>query len=218
MLGNGLWGPFSSVSDGIRISENVIWQPIEVNDHLDQQILDHMARASSEQDLRYPIGKFDPAAFSSFAENVQIIAELPAELLRAVDGLTEVQLDAPYRSGGWTLRQTVHHIADSHMNALCRFKLALTEDEPPTIRPYMEDRWAQLADSKMPINVSLAMIEGIHVRWAELLRSMDAAELEREFVHPETGRWKLKAVAGLYAWHSRHHTAHITAARERNGW
>ena len=139
-------------------------------------------------------------------------------LRAAVGGLTDEQLDTPYRPDGWTLRQTVHHIADSHINSLCRFKLALTEDEAPTIRPYYEDRWAELADSNLPVDVSLAIIDGVHSRWAELLQNMTDADFEREFIHPETGTWKLEKVLGLYAWHSLHHTAHITGTREWNGW
>jgi len=169
-------------------------------------------------DPRYPIGKFDPNNFSSRKDNALTIGELPASMRAAVDGLTDDQLDTPYRDGGWTLRQTVHHVADSHINSLCRFKLALTEDEPPTIRPYYEDRWAELADSKMPIDVSLKIIEGVHSRWTSLLESMTDDDFKREFVHPETGSWTLDRVLALYAWHSRHHTAHITSTRQRNGW
>jgi uncharacterized damage-inducible protein DinB len=172
----------------------------------------------SEHDPRFPVGKFDPAAYSSRDENINTIANLPANIRTAVDGLTDEQLDTPYRDGGWTLRQTVHHIADSHINSLCRFKLALTEDESPTIRPYHEDRWAELADSKLPVDVSLAIIDGVHTRWVELLRNMTDADYQREFIHPETGTWTLENVLGLYAWHSRHHTAHITGARQRHGW
>lgn len=169
-------------------------------------------------DLRYPIGKYDAAEWSDRAANINTIAQLPADLANAVGGLTHEQLDSPYRPGGWSLRQTVHHIADSHMNSLCRVKLALTEDEPPTIRPYYEERWAELADSRLPIEVSMRMIDGIHRRWAELLESMTDEQFAREFVHPETGNWTLEKMTGLYAWHSRHHTAHITETRELNGW
>ena len=169
-------------------------------------------------DPRYPVGKFDPADYPSREENAKTIGDLPANLRQAVEGLSEDQLDTPYRDGGWTLRQTVHHIADSHINSLCRFKLALTEDVAPTIRPYYEDRWAELADSRMPIDVSLKIVDGVHSRWMSLLDSMTDEEFAREFVHPETGNWTLERVLALYAWHSRHHTAHITATRERNGW
>jgi hypothetical protein len=177
-----------------------------------------MTQPTQEQDLRYPVGKYDPVAYSSREQNIGTIANTPANVREAVDGLTDEQLDTPYRPEGWTLRQTVHHIADSHINSLCRFKLALTEDETPTIRPYAEDRWAELADSKLPVDVSLAIIDGVHTRWVELLQNMTDADYEREFKHPETGNWTLEKVLGLYAWHSRHHTAHITSTRERNGW
>src|SRR6187549_1337927 len=123
-----------------------------------------MSTATPELDLRFPIGKFDPAAYASRDENINTLANLPANLRTAVDGLSDDQLDTPYRPEGWTLRQTVHHIADSHINSLCRFKLALTEDEVPTIVPYYEDRWAELADSKLPVEASLSIIDGIHGR------------------------------------------------------
>ncbi|HEX6124501.1 MAG TPA: putative metal-dependent hydrolase [Pyrinomonadaceae bacterium] len=168
-------------------------------------------------DPRFPIGKFDASRFAVRVENARIIADLPMRLRAAVEGLSEDQLDTPYREGGWTLRQTVHHLADSHINSLCRFKLALTEDEP-TIRPYYEDRWANLADSRIPVDVSLKIIEGVHARWSSLVESMTDADFEREFVHPETGTWTLEKVLGLYAWHSLHHTAHITSTRLHNGW
>jgi uncharacterized damage-inducible protein DinB len=169
-------------------------------------------------DPRFPIGKFDAAAFPSHDGNINTIAELPVRLASAVDGLTDEQLDTPYREGGWTLRQTVHHLADSHINSLCRFKLALTEDGPPTIRPYYEDRWAELADSRMPVDVSLKIVEGVHSRWTSLLESMTDDDFRREFIHPETGAWTLERVLGMYAWHSMHHTAHIMALRSRRGW
>jgi hypothetical protein len=177
-----------------------------------------MSTAIPELDLSFPIGKFDAAAYASREENVETLANLPANLRAAVGGLSEQQLDTPYRPEGWTLRQTVHHIADSHINTLVRFKLALTEDTPPTIKPYYEDRWADLADSKLPVDVSLAIIEGIHARLVEMLRSLSDAEFQKEFIHPETGPWTIEKAAALYAWHSRHHTAHITGTRERNGW
>jgi uncharacterized damage-inducible protein DinB len=172
-------------------------------------------------DLRFPIGEFDRGLDHSVAareEHIAIIETLPQRLAEAVVGLNDEQLGTPYRDGGWTVRQTVHHIADSHANSLIRFKLALTEDAAPTIRPYYEDRWAELADSKLPIDVSLKMIDGIHARWAALLRSMTDDDYAREFIHPETGRWTLEGALALYAWHSLHHTAHITHLRERMGW
>jgi uncharacterized damage-inducible protein DinB len=169
-------------------------------------------------DPSYPIGKFDPASFSDRAENLKTIAELPARLRAAVEGLSQEQIDTPYRPGGWTVGQTVHHIADSHMNSQIRFKLALTEDEPPTIKPYWEDRWAELADSRLPVEVSLGLIDGIHTRWTTLLESLTESDFQRTFVHPETGRWTLEGALALYAWHSLHHTAHITRLRDREGW
>lgn len=169
-------------------------------------------------DLSYPIGKFDLSNFADRAENLQAIADLPSVVTAAVAGLSDEQLDTEYRPDGWTLRQTVHHIADSHSNSLTRFKLALTEDTPPTIRPYYEERWAELADSKLPVDVSLKMIDAIHTRWSALLASMTEVDFKREFVHPETGNWPLENALALYAWHSKHHTAHITHLRERMGW
>ena len=169
------------------------------------------------EDLSYPIGNFDPAVAASRADNIQTIGDLPLNLTNAVSELSEDQLDTPYRPEGWTVRQTVHHVADSHLNSFIRFKLALTEDLP-TIRPYYEDRWAELGDSKMPVEVSLKIIDGLHSRWTELLQSMSDADFERRLIHPETGEWSLDKLLALYAWHSRHHTAHITKLRERNGW
>ena len=172
-------------------------------------------------DLRYPIGEFDrnyEVSAAARSRRIQIIKDLPSAVSNAVVGLSEAQLDTQYRPEGWTVRQTVHHIADSHSNSLTRFKLALTEDEPPTIRPYYEERWAELADSKLPVDVSLKMLESIHTRWAALLDSMSEDDFKREFIHPETGNWPLEGALALYAWHSLHHTAHITRLREREGW
>lgn len=175
-------------------------------------------RTEISSDPRYPIGKFDPDSGAARHEHIQTIRELPAKLAAAVRGLSDEQLDTPYRVGGWTLRQTVHHVADSHVNSLCRFKLALTENDPPTIRPYYEDRWAELADSKLPVDISLRLIEGVHARWAALLESMTDEQFARTFIHPESGHWKLEDALAMYAWHSRHHTAHITNLRDQNGW
>jgi uncharacterized damage-inducible protein DinB len=169
-------------------------------------------------DLSYPIGKFEPKDFADRGENLRTINELPAKITDAVKGLSDAQLDTEYRPGGWTVRQTVHHVADSHANSIIRFKLALTEDTAPTIRPYFEERWAELADSKLPIDVSLKMIEAIHHRWSVLLASMTDEDFAKKFIHPETGEWTLDSALALYAWHSEHHTAHITRLRERNGW
>src|SRR6059058_2179502 len=170
--------------------------------------------------LRYPIGPFN----KNFESNPEVrhdcirtLAELPARITGAVHGLNDEQLDTRYRPAGWTVRQTVHHVADSHMNAYIRFKLALTEDSP-TIRPYFEDRWAELADSKLPVDVSLRLIDDLHRRWVAMLNSMTDQEFRRTLVHPESGDWTLEKMLGLYAWHSKHHTAHITSLREREAW
>ena len=172
-------------------------------------------------DLRYPIGPFKRSGAPTDEEVQQAInhiAEAPAYLRRAVQSLTNEQLNTPYRPGGWTVRQVVHHVPDSHLNSYCRFKLALTEDEP-TIKAYHEDRWAELEDSRVtPVEVSLDILEALHTRWVTLLRSMAPSEFERTFRHPELGAVTLAQNACLYSWHGRHHAAHITALRERMGW
>jgi uncharacterized damage-inducible protein DinB len=172
-------------------------------------------------DLRFPIGKFHfegPLTEPQKQASLDEIARTPAKLRAAVKGLSEAQLDAPYRPGGWTVRQVVHHLPDSHMNSYVRFKLALTESEP-TIKPYAEDRWAELADSKStPVEVSLTLLESLHDRWAHLLRSLSPEDWKRTFRHPEMGAMTLEKTLALYAWHGRHHVAHITSLRERSGW
>ncbi len=162
-------------------------------------------------DPRYPIGEFDVGQSRGREQNIAAVEALPAELGRAVAGLSEDQLEIKYREGGWTLRQTVHHVADSHSNAFIRFKLALTEDLP-VIRPYYEDRWAELGDSRLPVDISLQHLQVLHFRWAALLRSMSEADYERRFIHPDTGEWRLADVLALYVWHGRHHTAQILNA------
>lgn len=172
-------------------------------------------------DLRYPVGKFTyegPPTLEQKREFLSNIEQTPARLRAAVKGLSEQQLDTPYRPDGWTVRQVVHHVPDSHLNAYVRFKLALTEDEP-TIKPYAEDRWAELADTKStPIDVSLSMMDLLHDRWIRLLRSLQPEDWKRTFRHPEMGVVSLEKNLALYSWHGRHHVAHITALRERNGW
>jgi len=165
-------------------------------------------------DLRHPIGKFRHDGDLTEDQKqafLDEIARAPAELRAAVKGLSDAQLDTPYRPGGWTVRQVVHHLPDSHLNAYVRCKLALTEDEP-TIKPYAEDRWAELADTKTtPIEVSLTMLEALHDRWVRLLRSLTQPEWKRSFRHPELGTMTLEKTLALYAWHGRHHLAHISA-------
>ncbi|HEX5226117.1 MAG TPA: bacillithiol transferase BstA [Bryobacteraceae bacterium] len=172
-------------------------------------------------DLSYPVGKFSmPASASAgdLATFVDQIAETPARMRAAVSGLNESQLDTTYRPGGWTVRQVVHHVPDSHMNSYVRFRLALTEDSP-VVKPYEEARWAELVDARtMPIEPSLALLDSLHARWVPLLRSLTESDWKRIFRHPEMGPVRLEQNAALYAWHGRHHVAHITALRERMGW
>ena len=172
-------------------------------------------------DLRYPIGPFKRDTTLSeehIQQAIQEISEAPAKLRAAVSDLSPKQLDTPYRPDGWTVRQVVHHVPDSHLNCYCRFKLALTEDEP-TIKPYNEGRWAELEDSRVtPIDVSLALMESLHSRWVLLLKSLGPADYQRTFRHPDIGVVSLAQTACLYAWHGRHHTAHVTSLRDRMGW
>lgn len=172
-------------------------------------------------DPRYPIGKYEPQPFSEEQKEKWLadIRFLPEELERSILNLDEAQLDTPYREGGWTLRQVVHHVADSHMNAFIRFRLALTEDNP-TIKPYNEKAWAELPDvDAVPVNVSLTLLHALHRRLYHTIKDLDDASWERTMVHPEHGRtMSLWFLLGLYAWHGRHHTAHITALRENKGW
>jgi hypothetical protein len=172
-------------------------------------------------DLSYPIGKFDfkqtvdPAAIPAL---IAAIEALPARLNEAASGLTDAQLDTPYRPGGWTVRQTIHHVADSHMNSAIRLRLALTETEP-AVRPYEQQLWAELFDARTaPVELSLRLIESLHARWVLLLKSMPPEDFSRTFRHPEIGLVRLDLNLALYAWHGKHHTAHITRLRERMGW
>jgi uncharacterized damage-inducible protein DinB len=172
-------------------------------------------------DLSYPIGKFTPENNLSAqrrAELIAQIAEAPARLRAAVHGLSPQQLDTPYRPQGWTVRQVVHHVPDSHMNFYIRFKLALTESEP-TIKPYEQQLWAELADTRQtPFEVSLTLLECLHQRLVPLLKSIAEADWQRTFRHPELGPVRLDTHLALYAWHGRHHVAHITNLRDRMGW
>ena len=175
---------------------------------------------ASEQDLRYPIGPADkssPLEAGERAQRIDTIASLPAQLRLAVAGLSDEQLDTPYRPGGWTVRQTVHHVADSHMNASIRFRLGLTEDNP-TIKPYDEKSWAELGDVHLPVETSLRLLEAVHERLVHVLRTVPASSFQRRIFHPENGPMTLDALVSMYAWHGRHHTAHITGLRQRQGW
>jgi len=180
-----------------------------------------MADTITEDDLRYPVGRFRPHASpdqSHRATAIADIAALPPKMRDAVAGLDDRQLDTPYRPGGWTVRQVVHHVADSHMNALIRMKLALTEDAP-TIKPYDENAWALLGDARMPIDVSLAIIDGVHRRWDVLNQALQESDYGRRWTHPEHGKtFTIDWLLQNYGWHSRHHTAHVTALRARENW
>ncbi len=173
------------------------------------------------QDLRYPIGPWvPPKGAVSPAERAGFIADiaaLPAQMRAAVAALSNAQLDTPYRPGGWTVRQVVHHVADSHANGYVRQKLALTEQNP-VIKPYDEERWAELPDVTLPLDVSLRMLDSIHERWAALLRALPAERFSAQYQHPQSGQQTLDSSLSNYSWHGKHHVAHITSLRQREGW
>jgi DinB superfamily len=171
-------------------------------------------------DPRYPIGKFDmPRQITPERRRQAIdeIASTPSKLRAAVSGLDDAQLDTPYRDGGWTVRQVVHHVPDSHMNAYIRLRLALTEDRP-TIKPYAEARWAELADAKAPIAVSQTLLDALHLRWDITWRSLKTEDFARLLIHPDHGERTVDWVLFTYEWHGKHHTAHITELRKQKGW
>lgn len=171
-------------------------------------------------DTRYPIGNFEMPKDITAARRQQAIdsiAATPANMRAAVKGFNDAQLDTPYRDGGWTVRQVVHHVPDSHMNAFVRLKLALTEDRP-TIKPYDESAWSKLADAKAPIAASQTLLDAVHSRWDILWRSLKPEHFARILVHPEHGERTVDWILFLYEWHGRHHTAHITELRKQKGW
>jgi hypothetical protein len=172
-------------------------------------------------DLRYPIGPFsfpETVSKQELERDIEQIAQTPNELRKAIRGLTNEQLDTAYRPGGWTVRQVVHHLPDSHLNSYVRFKLAVTEDEP-LVKAYDESRWAELEDARRaPIDASLTLLDSLHERWVVFLRSLDDTLLSRTFRHPEVGVIRVDQNVALYAWHGRHHVAHITSLREREGF
>jgi DinB superfamily len=171
-------------------------------------------------DPRYPIGHFEmPKTITPERRRQAIdeIASTPTNMRAAVRGLGDAQLDTPYRDGGWTVRQVVHHVPDSHMNAFIRLRLALTEDKP-TIKPYEEARWAELADAKMPIEVSQVLLDSLHARWDHLWRSLQPQQFARPLIHPEAGERNVDWLLFLYEWHGKHHTAHVTELRKQRGW
>ena len=173
------------------------------------------------EDLRYPVGRYQrPESLTDAQRRTAIdsIASTPRNLRAAVHGLTVAQLDTPYRPDGWTVRQVVHHVPDSHLNAYTRFKLALTEDMP-TIKPYNESAWANLDDSRTtPIETSLSILDHVHERWLHVLRAMKPADFSRKLNHPDNGIMTLDQLLAMYEWHGRHHTAHVANLRTRNGW
>jgi hypothetical protein len=172
-------------------------------------------------DPRYPIGEFSydgALTENQKARYLDDIEQTPARLRAAVKGLSDKQLDTPYRQGGWTVRQVVHHVPDSHLNSYVRFKLALTEDEP-TIRPYMEHLWAELPEAKTaPVELSLVLLESLHKRWMLMLRAITPADWKRTYQHPGMGVMSLEKTLASYSWHGRHHVAHVTSLREKMGW
>lgn len=175
-----------------------------------------------EENLRYPIGKFKaPITYTSdyLSESIQSITDFPLFLNKVVSQLNDNQLDTPYREGGWTIRQVIHHCADSHMNCFIRLKWTLTENKP-TIKYYHEDRWGEMIDNtKMPIGPTLLLLEGLHYRLAYLMKNLSESDLEKSFLHPEHNTsFQIKEIIGIYAWHGLHHLAHITALKKRMGW
>jgi uncharacterized damage-inducible protein DinB len=172
-------------------------------------------------DLKYPVGKFVAPSSLALDERARLadeIREAPARLREAVTGLSPSQLDSPYRPGGWTVRQVAHHLPDSHLNGYTRFRLALTEDQP-TIKPYQEARWAELADARGgPLEPSLALLDALHQRWVALVESLRPEQWQRAYRHPDLGLVSLETALALYAWHGRHHVAQVTRLRERSGW
>lgn len=180
-----------------------------------------MRGMDAPESLQYPIGRFAmPATVDATQRRAWIdaIESTPAELRRAVSGLSDAQLDTAYRDGGWTLRQVAHHLPDSHIHAYCRTKYALTEDHP-TVKPYAEAAWAELADAKLPVAPSLQILEHVHARWVVVLRALREADFARTWFHPEQKKtYALDRLLGLYAWHGRHHVAHVTGLRARKGW
>lgn len=174
-----------------------------------------------DEQLRYPIGRFRPVKDlpqSEYPRLIREIAEAPQRIREAVAGMNDRQLDTPYRPGGWTVRQVVHHLPDSHLNAYIRFKLAMTENHP-TIKPYLEADWAELSEAKSaPVEMSLVLLEALHTRWVAFLQNMRPEDFKRTLNHPENGTMTLDTVLQLYAWHGKHHRGHITSLKERMKW
>jgi len=176
----------------------------------------------TDEQLRYPIGKFSPKEEShsetELKSLISRIESLPARLAREIASLSPAQLDTPYRDGGWTVRQVAHHVPDSHMNAYIRFKWSLTE-ETPLIKAYNEKAWAETAETKSDPSISLDFLKALHAKWVVLLKQLGPADLNKQFIHPETKKHvRLDNLIALYAWHGDHHLAHITELKKRMGW
>ncbi len=173
------------------------------------------------EDLRYPIGKFTPKdshTKEEIAAYILRIETLPSKVEQAIQGLSDEQLDTPYRDGGWTVRQVVHHLSDSHMNAYIRFKWMLTE-ETPVIKAYNEKGWAETPETKADPSLSLPLLTALHKKWVVLLHHLSNSDLQREFIHPETKKHvRMDNLIGMYAWHGEHHLAHITSLKKQKGW
>jgi len=173
------------------------------------------------EDLRYPIGKFTPKdshTLEEIAAYILRIESLPSKVEKAIQGLSNEQLDTPYRDGGWTVRQVVHHLSDSHMNAYIRFKWMLTE-ETPVIKAYNEKGWAETPETKADPSLSISLLASLHKKWVVLARHLSTSDLQREFIHPETKKHvRMDNLIGMYAWHGEHHLAHITSLKLRKGW
>ena len=171
--------------------------------------------------LRYPVGRFSrltsPLDRATRSAHIDTIEQTPAKFRSLVNGRSDAELDTPYRPGGWTVRQVVHHVPDSHMNAFVRLKLALTEDNP-TVKPYDQEKFASLPDQRLPIDVSLSLLDGLHARWVAVLNTLTPEQFTRPLYHPEIGPITVDYLVQTYGWHSRHHVAHITRLREREGW
>lgn len=170
------------------------------------------------ENLRYPIGPFNPDREKETHDwHIWMLTEVPNRLSQAVSGLEQEQLDTPYRPGGWTIRQVIHHLPDSHLNGYLQFKRALTEDRP-TVACCDVDGWAKLPDTDLPVEISIHFLDSLHQRWAGLLHSMRMEQFQKEYHHPEAGFLTLETALRMYSWHSRHHLAHISSLRERMGW
>jgi hypothetical protein len=178
-----------------------------------------MTETDMVEDLQYPIGQFDKSMIdrASRDEYLHVIADAPKKLAYAIEGLDETQIETQYRRGGWTIRQVIHHLGEAHLNGFYRIKMTLTEDSPMIV-PYDASKWAELGDQTLTIDPSLKIFEGVHSRLSAIFQDLSDSQFERKAINLESGEWTVEGFLALYAWHARHHTAHITNLRERNGW